>query len=105
MTENESSFVLALGNSPVIKLLDFFITFRRFDYSLTQIAENSGVSWATVCELVPRMKKSGWLIETRKVGNSRMFRLNIKNPVVLATIDYFNKICKDAVDKEILAEA
>lgn len=98
MTE-KSSFIEALGDSAKIRILDFFITFREFDYSLSQISENAGVSWATTLKLVAQFKKKGILTETRKIGRARMFSLNTKDPVVKALIVLFNSVCNEAVDR------
>ena len=40
--EDNSIFIEVFGNSPVMKVLDFLITFADFDYPLTEIARNSG---------------------------------------------------------------
>ncbi len=103
--EPESSFILALGDYPLIRLVDFFITFEDFDYSLSDISKNAKVSWATTCELIPKMVKKGFLIETRSVGRARMFKLNTDNPDVRALIKLFNTICKNAIDKELAVTA
>ena len=103
--EPESSFILALGNYPLIRLINFFITFEDFDYSLSDISKNAEVSWATTCELVPKMVKKGLLVETRSVGRARMFKLNKKNPDVKAMKHLFIAICKNAVHKELAITA
>lgn len=43
--DDNSIFVEVFGTSPIIKALDFLITFADFDYPLTEIAKNSGVSY------------------------------------------------------------
>ncbi len=103
--EPESSFILALGDYPLIRLMDFFITFEAFDYSLSDISKNARVSWATTCELVPKMVKKGFLIETRSVGRARMFKLNTDSLDVKAMKQLFFTICKNAVDKELAVTA
>lgn len=40
--EEESTFVRLLGNSPMIKVLDFLLVDRESDYSKKELAENSG---------------------------------------------------------------
>ena len=44
----ETKFIRYLGDSSVTRILDFLITGRDFDYSLSDIARNAGVSWATL---------------------------------------------------------
>jgi hypothetical protein len=39
--ENETIFIEVFENNPVIKVLDFLITFQLFDYPMTEIAKKS----------------------------------------------------------------
>lgn len=58
------------------KLLDFFITYRDFDYSETDIAESSGVSQRTVFRELPKLESAGLIKFTRNVGRAKMFKLD-----------------------------
>ena len=58
------------------KLLDFFVTYRDFDYSETDIANSSGVSKRTVFREIPKMESVGLVKFTRNVGRAKMFKLN-----------------------------
>lgn len=64
------------------RVLDFFLTFDEFDYSLTEIAENAGTGYSTLMLLWPKLEQSALVTCTRKVGKSRMFMLNKESPVV-----------------------
>ena len=80
MVKKENSiFVELLGNYPFIRILNHLLIFREFDYSLTDIARNSGVAWSTLNLLWPRLEKSGVVLNTRNVGKAKMYRLNEKN--------------------------
>ena len=37
--EQKTSFRLVFGESPIVKVIDFFLDNREFDYSLTDIAK------------------------------------------------------------------
>ena len=80
--ENTTIFAEVFGNNPVIKVLDFLITFQLFDYPLTEIARNSGVSFSTLQTFWSRLEKNKLVIKTRRVGKSDLFKLNTKNPAV-----------------------
>ncbi len=79
---SESIFLKVVGHSPKLRVLDFLLTFQAFDYSLTDIAKNSEVSYTSLMSFWPEFVKAGLVIETRKVGKARMFKLNEKNPIV-----------------------
>jgi len=80
--ENETIFVEVFGNNPIMKVLDFMIGFQLFDYSLTEIAKNSGVSYSTLQTVFGRLEKNGIVVKTRRVGKSDLFKLNTRNPAV-----------------------
>jgi len=80
--ENETIFVEVFGNNPIIKVLDFLITFQLFDYPLTEIAKNSGVGYSTLQTFWSRLEKNKIVIKTRRVGKSDLYKLNTKNPAV-----------------------
>jgi predicted DNA-binding protein YlxM (UPF0122 family) len=70
------------GNNPVIKVLDFLISFQLFDYSLTEIAKNSEVSYSTLQTFWEKLEKNKIVIKTRRVGKSDLFNLNTENPAI-----------------------
>ena len=80
--ENKSVFVEIFGNNPIIKVLDFLITFQLFDYPLTEIAKNSGVGYSTLQIFWGKLIDNKIVIKTRRVGKSDLFKINTKNPAV-----------------------
>ncbi|MEK6932757.1 MAG: helix-turn-helix domain-containing protein [Nanoarchaeota archaeon] len=80
--KNETVFLEVFGNNPITKVLDFLITFQSFDYSLTEIAKNSGVSYSTLQTFWDKLEKNKIVIKTRRVGKSDLYKLNINNPAI-----------------------
>ena len=80
--EKESIFIEVFGSNPIIKVLDFLITFQAFDYPLTEIARNSGVSYSTLQTFWDKLERNSIVIKTRRVGKSDLYKLNTKNPAV-----------------------
>ena len=80
--ENETIFIEVFGGSPITRVLDFLITFQLFDYPLTEIARNSGVSYSTLQTFWDKLVRNKIVIKTRRVGKSDLFKLNTKNPAV-----------------------
>tara|TARA_Y100000310_G_scaffold314019_1_gene363008 strand:- start:1940 stop:2269 length:330 start_codon:yes stop_codon:yes gene_type:complete len=99
----------ALGNSPVIRVLDFLIEGRGLDYSLTDIAENAGIGWTTLHRIWDNLLNLKIVIPTREIGRAKLFKLNVDNPAVNELIkvydtllyqqteDYFSKKVEVAV--------
>lgn len=69
------------GAAPA-KILDFLLVFRDFDYSKQDIAKNSNVSFRHTLRELEKLEKLGLVKQTRTVGHSKMFKLNIENPAV-----------------------
>ena len=72
----------ALGNSPVIRVLDFLIEGRGLDYSLSDIAENSNIGWTTLHRIWGKLLKLKMVKPTREIGRAKLFKLNEENPAV-----------------------
>src|SRR3989344_7127817 len=80
--KEDSIFVEVLGGSPIIRVLDFLITFQKFDYPLTEIAKNSRASYSTLQTFWERLVRNNIVIKTRRVGKSDLYKLNTNNPAV-----------------------
>ena len=100
--ENESIFVEIFGNNPVIKVLDFLIAFQAFDYPLTEIAKNSGVSYSTLQTFFSNLIRNNIVIKTRRVGKSNLYRLNTKNPAVQQLIKLDWNLVKGSQREEVI---
>ncbi len=81
MTE-ETVFIEVFGSNPIMKVIDFLITFQAFDYPLTDIAKKAGISYSTLQTFWERLEKNNIVIKTRRVGKSDLFTLNTKNPAI-----------------------
>lgn len=102
--KEKSVFVEYFGDYPLIRVLDFLIEGRDMDYSMTEIAKNSGVGWTAFSDIWPQMIKKEIVIFTRKIGNAKLFRLNIKNPWVKELIRMDNVITKLETEKFLSKE-
>ncbi|MBI2129520.1 hypothetical protein HYU07_04740 [Candidatus Woesearchaeota archaeon] len=80
--ENETIFVKVFGKTPLIKVLDFLITYQLFDYPLTEIAKKSGVGYSTLQTFWDKLERNCIVIKTRRVGKSDLYKLNTSNPAV-----------------------
>lgn len=106
--EEKSVFVEYFGDYPLIKVLDFLMVGRDMDYSMTEIAKNSGVGWTSFSEIWRQLINKGIVIFTRKIGNAKLFRLNTKNPWVKELIRMDKIITKleteKIISKDIVAQ-
>jgi len=94
--DNNSVFIDVFGNSPVMRVLDFLITFADFDYPLTEIAKNSGVGYSSLQAFWDRLVRNNIVVKTRRVGKSDLYKLNTSNPAVKQLVELDWKLTKNS---------
>ena len=82
----------ALGDSPVIRVLDFLIEGRGLDYSLTDIAENANIGWTTLHRIWDKLIQFNMVVPTREIGRAKLFKLNEENPAVDKLIKLYDTL-------------
>ncbi|HLC57661.1 MAG TPA: hypothetical protein VJH95_03755 [Candidatus Nanoarchaeia archaeon] len=102
--EGQSVFVEYFGDYPLVRVLDFLIDGRDMDYSMTEIAKNSGVGWTAFSEIWTKLVQKEIVMLTRKIGNAKLFKLNLKNPWVKELIRMDSIITKLETDKFLSQE-
>ncbi len=99
-------FAEIFGNNPQARILDFLGDHPNYDYSISDLAEYSKVSRPTLYKILPKLIRMGMLIETRKIGKSSMYKLNLKNEIVKKMLKFdleiADQIAKMEDEKEII---
>lgn len=80
--ENKSIFLEYLGDTPELRVLDFFIDNHFFDFPLTEIARGSNVSYNSLTSFLNSWVEKGIVVKTRKIGKSDYYKLNLDNSFV-----------------------
>ncbi|MBI4393860.1 MAG: winged helix-turn-helix transcriptional regulator [Euryarchaeota archaeon] len=80
-------FTTIFGDTPNARILGFLKDHAEFDYTISEIARNSDVSRPTTYKVVDEFVKNGILIETRKVGISSFYKLNLGHNAVKYFMD------------------
>ena len=108
MTE-KSAFLELVGDTPFTRLLDFLITGRNFDYTLTDLSKKAGVSWTTLSRIFPKLLEHNIVAMVRQVGMAKLYKLNMDNMLVLKMVDLYNAVLaeklKAARQKELTVKA
>lgn len=76
----------------VIQILDFLTLYDGYEYTKSEIIENTGISRRTLYEVWPILEKFGLVKETKRIGRIALYTLNKENPIA-------NKL--DELSKEI----
>ena len=88
----ESIFVKVLGDTPKIRILNYLIKYRGLDYSMSDIARNSNVGWATLSRLWQEFVKYKIVVPTREIGKAKLFKLNEDSEAVKELIEAYKKL-------------
>ena len=94
----------ALGDSPVIRVLDFLIEGRGLDYSLSDIAENANIGWTTLHRIWGNLLKLKMVKPTREIGRAKLFKLNEENPAIKELIKVYDTLLYQETEKHLSKE-
>ena len=94
----ESIFIKVLGDTPKIRILNYLIKYRDLDYSMSDIARNSNVGWATLSRLWSEFIKLKIVVPTREIGKAKLFKLNEENPAVTELIGVYKKLLQQETE-------
>lgn len=97
--ENKSIFIEYFGNSPYIKVLDFLIQGQEFDYSMTEVTRGAEVGWSAFTRIWKHLLEKNMIIQTRTIGNAKLFKLNEENPAIQKLIKLDWELTKLETDK------
>jgi len=96
----KSAFLQEEGNTPKNRIWGFLIVHSEYDYSMKDIARYSKVGYTTLKQIWKDFKEKKTVVQTRAVGKAKMYRLNMKNPVVNKFIDYYWAVVESVVRRE-----
>lgn len=99
MVMEKNAYLNIVGDTPINRLLDFFMTGREFDYTLTDLANKAGVSWSTIHRVFPQLEKNKIVVLVREVGRAKLYKLNLANPVVKKFISLYDTIILQEMGK------
>lgn len=100
-TMEKSVFLKEQGDTPKNRVWGFLIIHSEYDYSMKDIARYSRVGYTTLKKIWKEFKKSKIVVQTRTVGKAKMYRLNLKNPVVEKFTDFYWAVVDSVVRKEL----
>ena len=97
--EDKSLFIQFMGESPTIKILDYLLTERELDFSITDMAENSGIGRATLYRIWDSLIKNKIIVHTRIIGKAKLFRLNMDNLKIKKLIEIHDMLILEEIKK------
>ena len=86
------------GSNAVTQVIDFLSTFREFDYSINEIAENTGVHRRTVSRVMPSLEYYGVVVNVRKIDRASMYMLSGDSEIAAMICDLSKTVAEYDVD-------
>ncbi len=95
--KEESLFLEYVGDNPRMRIMQYLIEGRDFDYTLTDML-NAGVSWGTLNTLIPNLLELDIVVKTRKIGRATLYKLNRNNIMVKQLIELYDHLLLQNLD-------
>ena len=99
--EEKSLFVEFMGDSPIMKIMDYLITERELDFSITDMAENARIGRATLYRLWDDLIKNEIILHTRDIGKAKLFKLNVANTKIKKLIEIYDMLVIEELKKHL----
>ena len=96
----ENSLLLNLtGDMPLFKIIDFLLENKGMDFSKSDISKGAEISRASLFNYWNEVEKHGIVKATRSFGKTKLYTLNVKNPVTQKIIELEKALISEAMNK------
>lgn len=82
MTEAESGIIALYGDSPRMKMVDFFMTFPKNDFTVPELVEGIGMSRTTAFKEIDKLLANDMIIQSGNVGKSPAYKINKNSSII-----------------------
>jgi len=96
----KSLFVEFFGDAPLVRVLDFLLENKIFDYTKTEIAKGAEISRVSLYKVWPSLIDHKIVTKTRVMGKTVLFKLNEKSPIAQELLSLDLRLSKEYVEKE-----
>ena len=98
--EYESIIIRTLGNSPKLRIVDFFLDNPLFDFTKKEVIEALGMSKQTFYKYFPDLEEYGIVKVSRRIGRAKLYKINVEHPLVIMLREYEKKVALQMAEKE-----
>jgi len=81
-TKEKSILLKVLGENPKLRIIDFFLDNPFFDFTKKEVIEALGMNKQTFYKYFREIEKEGIVEVSRKIGRTKLYRINSKHPLV-----------------------
>ena len=98
--EYQSILLKTLGDSPKLRIIDFFLDNPLFDFTKKEVIEALGMSKQTFYKYFPELEEYGIVKVSRKISRAKLYKINLKHPLVNILREYETKVSMQIAEKE-----
>jgi len=98
--EYESILIKTLGNSPKLRIIDFFLDNALFDFTKKEVIDALGMGKQTFYKYFQELEEYGIVKVSRKIGKAKLYRINVEHSLVKMLREYETKISVEIAEKE-----
>jgi ACT domain-containing protein len=80
--KDDSILIEYLGDTPKLRILNFLLENRLFDYSKKQLIDETGISRATFYKYWGELVEHELVIPTRSFGKTTLYKINEKSTFI-----------------------
>ena len=105
--KEQSAFLEVMGDSPRNRILQYFVECDNLDVAIADIIEEHKLNKATAYNEIKKIIKQEIIKQSRKVGNTQLYRLNKENRIskdLLKVMEIcIDRVCEEYGEKEKIA--
>ena len=88
----------------IAQILDFFFDHKEFDYSPSEIAKKTGLSFRTIFRELPSLERNQLIFNNRRIGKTNMYRLNTDFEAVVLLERFVLEMSQLRLTKEMTSQ-
>ena len=98
--EYRSILLKTLGDSPKLRIIDFFLDNPLFDFTKKEVIEALGMSKQTFYKYFPEIEEYGIVVVSRKIGRAKLYKINLEHPLAIMLREYETKVSLQIAEQE-----
>jgi len=98
--EHQSILLKTLGDSPKLRIIDFFLDNPLFDFTKKEVIEALGMSKQTFYKHFTDIEEYGIVTPSRKIGKATLYKINPKHPLVNMLREYETQLSLQIAEQE-----
>jgi len=102
--DDRSLLIQYMGDTPKLRIIDFFLDNIGSDYSKKEIIEYIGISKTTFYKIWDELMQFEILIPTRRFGKAQLYTLNKNSTVIQKFKGLDDELARQAMEKLIKEE-